>query len=241
MVFDRCPMEERENLMRKTGAVVLAILACILALAVATAEALGQTVDTLSFEVEGIGVVAGVGHDCPIEDNGRVIGYVGFEVECPVWVIDPDGDRTLGTVEVQVADSSRIEARIEADTLLYLKIVRKGNSRVTLIPHPTVFLAVRAASMPWDTLGAMDALQGQENQFCAYLGGYSTAYAKSYEPIGPPCPEFGGKWLPEFPVKWSGGGGLLHWYGSRSTSPGLVMARIDLPVGRLRLIRVNGI
>lgn len=219
----------------------------------------GQEVDTLTVDVVGYGLVAGVAHNCPIQENGRLEAYVGVLITCPVWVVDLDGVRTPGHITLEVADDRFVEASVIGDTLLSIRVLQKGNTRIRLVPTPRILLAAvhfnREPSL--DTIPPFSVDRNGTVQFCAYLGAsYAEATMVSEVPEwAPPCPTFGQQGeLPTFPVFWSGGEGMLVWHETDPRAPGAkanltlppagtapraydVQARIMLPLRPLQLLR----
>lgn len=220
-----------------------------------------QVVDTLTVDVVGHGIVSGIGHNCPIQDNGKVEMYVGSEITCPIWVVDADGERTPGFVNVEVADTRFVEATVVGDSLLTIRVIQKGNTRITLYPSPKLLLA----AVSWNREPALDTIppfqfyRNETVQYCAYLGkSYKEAKMVSETAEwAPPCPSFGEEVLPTFPVFWSGGEGVLYWHTTDPRLPGAkdnltlppagtqpanvnVQAKIDLPNQYLGLFRAEG-
>lgn len=235
---------------------MLALCASFLFAGLPGAEA--QEVDTLTVEVVGYGIVAGVGHNCPIADNGKIEAYVGVEISCPVWVVDSDGDQTPGTINIEVSDSRFVEASVVGDSVLNIRVLQKGNTHIRLYPTPKLLHAAihfnREPSL--DTIPPFDVDRNGTVQFCAYLGkSYAEAKMVSEVPDwAPACPTFGQGELPTFPVFWSGGDGMLVWHETDPRAPGAkanltlppagtapqnmnVQARIDLPHQFLGLFR----
>lgn len=200
---------------------VVAWVALCLAL---TAPAAAQTPDTLTFDVEGHGLVSGIQHECPITQNGKLDAYVGTEVVCRIWVVDNQGNPTLGTIDIEIADSTRANVYVEGDSL-HILIIQRGNTRVKMFPRPILLLAAvypdnlafyGPGDLAWDTVPPLfatvtkDEATGQSiahirTTFCAYLGdSFGGAVAKGRAPAQTtPCPDIGGTPLPEFPVEWA--------------------------------------
>jgi len=201
-----------------------------------------SAVDTLTVEVIGHGLVAGVGHDCPIGDNGKIEAYVGTEIRCPVWVVDSSGARTPGHVNVEVADTSFVRAAVVGDTLLALEVIRKGNTHIRLYPTPSLLLAmVNWTRNSVDTIPPMEMDAGDTVQWCAYLGdSYAGARMVSDAGWAPACPTWGSGSLDTFPVLWVGGEDVLRWHDAPAGGGSdAVLARIDMPFQRLGLFAGN--
>lgn len=220
-------LKEKENRMvlqqRVAKRVLGAFLIAFLLLATRPTGSTAQEPDTLTIEVLGYGLVAGVGHNCPIDNNGKVASYVGAEIQCPVWVVDADGDETPGHIIVEVADSAFVQAFVTGDSLLTVRVLRKGNTHIKLYPEPILLVAfvypdniLYGGAEPWDTIQPLwatvtrDSITGQpiahvRTKACAYLGkSFGEAVAKGRAELQEwPCPDIGGVPLPEFPVSWA--------------------------------------
>jgi len=189
----------------------------------------------------GYGAIAGIKHECPIRANGRVEGYVGLQVSCPVSATDAQGNFTPSTVTAVSADSTRVRVSVVhaaqdangnfgRDTLK-LTILRTGNWRVDLFANPILFIMGYAytrapdATWPQHEFPPINVVLGETFALCAYEGGYETAVAKSYaRPVA--CPDLGATILPEFGVEWV----LPDILGAAinpSAVPGSVMAQLD--------------
>jgi len=189
----------------------------------------------------GYGAIAGIKHECPIRANGRVEGYVGLEVSCPVSAQDAQGNFTPSTISAVSADSSRVRVSVVhvdqdangnfARDTLKLTILRTGNWRIDLFANPILFIMGYAYNRPADATYPqheflpITVLVDETFVLCAYEGGYETAVAKSYaRPV--PCPDLGDVALPEFEVEWT----LPDILGpaiSPSAVPASVMAQLD--------------
>ena len=189
----------------------------------------------------GYGAIAGIKHECPIRANGRVEGYVGLQVRCPVNAVDASGNFTPSTITAVSADTSRVwvevikttpptDTSFVRDTLI-LTIRRQGNWRVDLFANPILFIMGYAytrapdATWPQHEFPPINVVLGETFALCAYEGGYETAVAKSYaRPVA--CPNLGATILPEFGVEWV----LPDILGpaiNPSAVPGSVMAQLD--------------
>jgi hypothetical protein len=192
-------------------------LVAVLFLSLSGAPAEGQEA-TITINGYAFGQIAGLQHECPIRANGRVEGYVGLQVSCPVWAVDGDGNFTPSSVAAVPGDSGRVAVRVShvaQDTLgrfvadtLHITVLRQGNWMVTLTARPILFIMGHAymrtedATWPRHEFPPIRAVVGEEFALCAYQGGYEDATAKSLSrPI--PCPDLGGAPLPEFEVRWT--------------------------------------
>jgi len=189
----------------------------------------------------GYGAIAGIKHECPIRANGRVEGYVGLQVSCPVSAQDAQGNFTPSTITAVSADSTRVRVSVVhvaqdangnfARDTLKLTILRTGNWRVNLFANPILFIMGYAytrapdATWPQHEFPPINAVLGETFVLCAYEGGYETAVAKSYaRPT--PCPNLGNTILPEFGVEWT----LPDILGPAidpAAVPGSIMAKLD--------------
>lgn len=184
-------------------------LALALALLLPGAAA-AQVPDTLTFDVEGWGVVHGIAHQCPISENGKMDAYVGIPVTCPVWVVDADGERTPGRI-VAEADSTFVSIVIQGDSLMTVTVLRKGNTHVRLYPVPILqILAYYPATNTMDTEDPLtiraswdpatgEKLWQEETRLCGYVQGFAAPLAKTDEG----CPDLGHPTLPIFHVTWT--------------------------------------
>jgi len=229
-------------------------LRCFIALAIiwmsgaTTPPRLEAQEATIIINGYGYGAIAGIAHECPIRANGRVEGYVGLEVSCPVSATDAQGNFTPSTISAVSADSTRVRVRVVhvaqdaegnfgRDTLK-LTILRTGQWRVDLFANPILFIMghayTRGPDAPWprNEFPPIRVVVGETFTLCAYEGGYETAVAKSYaRPI--PCPDLGGHILPEFGVEWI----LPDILGpvNPSAVPGSIMAQLERNFGELRV------
>ena len=198
------------NLQTRVAKRALLGLLLLLAFSVLPASA-QEPPDTVSFEVFGWGLVGTVAHDCPIR-NDRVNLYEGATLRCPVWVVDSEGQRTLGRIVIEVADTTFLTAEIENDTILVLHQKRKGgNTHVRMFPVPILMVGAFYPdggemdwSMPlaipaqWD-LDTMEITWQATTVLCGYVNGRDEPQAKT----DPRCPDLVDAVLPIFPVQWS--------------------------------------
>jgi hypothetical protein len=228
-------------------------MAVLLLFSSLTTQARAQVPDTLTIDVFGYGLVAGVGHNCPIDPNGKVASYVGQEIVCPVWVIDSDGDQTPGRIIVEIADSSFVQAFVTGDSLLTVRVIRKGNTHIRLYPVPVLLVAavypesIAAGSGTfWDTIQPLSATVTRDSitgapiahirtVLCAYLGNrYGDAVAKGRAALQTePCPDMGQGPLPEFPVVWT----AMEAVTDENGMAPLPRPAIAMPIEQLVLVR----
>jgi len=173
-------------------------------------DTMSVQMDTLTVEVEGYALVAGIAHDCPIDPDGRVQlrGYEGTTFSCSVQVIGTDSLPTPGTIEVIEADTTIVRVEIIGDSILNATILRRGNAFIRLRAVPILLLAlVDFSTDPWsyDTIPPFSFPQYQERLACAYFGpGYREARAVGMAPAQTlPCPIWQADPLPTFPVQWT--------------------------------------
>ena len=196
---------------------------------------------TITIDGYAYGAIAGISHECPIRSNGRIEGYVGMQVACPVFAVDTQGNFTPSTISAIPGDSSRVSVRVShvaQDTLgnfapdtLHIVVLRQGNWKVDLYANPILFIMgyaytrITDATYPHMEYPPITVVLGESFVLCAYEGGYEDAVAKSMaRPV--PCPDLGGVALPEFAVEWT----LPDILGrdiSPSAVPASVMAQLD--------------
>jgi len=176
---------------------------------------------TITINGTAYGTIAGIGHNCPMREQGggyRMDGYVGMQVSCPIWAIAADSSFTPSSISVTVSDESRISAVVVhsvMDTLgvyspdtLKIQVLRQGNWHLDVTANPILFImgygfnrAPDAAWPQYEYPPMINVLEDEVFALCAYQGGYGTdATAKSIN--DPPCPDLGGTPLPEFEVNW---------------------------------------
>ena len=173
---------------------------------------------TITIDGYAYGAIAGIEHECPIRANGRIEGYVGLQVSCPIFAVDSDGNFTPSTVTAVPADSTRVVVRVThvaQDTLgnfapdtLHINVIRRGNWHLDVYANPVLFIMGYAYNRPADAtyprheFPPITVVTEETFVLCAYQGGYEDAIAKSLaRPVA--CPDLGDVALPEFEVEWT--------------------------------------
>ena len=200
-----------------TKHLLLALSLCGMMTTISTTKVEAQEA-TITINGYAYGMIAGIEHECPIRPNGRVEGYVGMSVSCPIYATDSDGNFTPSTISATPFDSTRLVVRVThvaQDTLgnfapdtLHINVIRKGNWHLDVFANPLLFIMgfmnTRTEDATWARyeFPPIRVLVDEVFVLCAYEGGYEDAVAKSLaRPV--PCPDLGDTPLPEFDVEWT--------------------------------------
>jgi hypothetical protein len=174
-----------------------------------------QETQTIEFQVVGYGPIAGLEHNCPLDESGRLTRYVPATIVCSLRALDAEGLWTPANFSVTLSGpADRIGVEV-ADTLLTIRILRTtgiGGVRVTIEATPVLNLAavyierpLVAGRLQVDTVPPLDIAEGEFVRLCTYVGGYGTAVAKGQAATSFVCPDFRDDPLPTFPVSFRPG------------------------------------